>query len=533
MIDDLLTRVSPKTLVVALVAIYTIFYISKLLNNERRIRRLGGHAKRISSNLPFDLDLVARAVKATMNHQNLQAWNHWFTESVGGKRYTKEAAIVGRRVIFTADPENIKAILATQFTDYGKGAPFHREWKDFLGDSIFTTDLDQWHSSRQLIRPQFVKDRVSDLEVFEQHVQILMQKMEEAGRRSDGSQGGEIDVSDLFFRYTLDAATHFLLGTSVGSLEVPGQGFAEAFGEVQRVQNLLTRAGPLRFLVPRKSFNAGIKTINEFVTPYIEQTLRLSPEELATKTKSEEGYTFLHALAGFTRDRAVLRDQLVAVLLAGRDTTASTLSWTFYELARHPEIWQKLRVEIKQQVGLERAPTYADLKGMKYLQNVMQETLRLYPVVPFNVRLALKDTTLPHGGGPDGLSPVGVLKDTPIGYSTLLMQRRPDLTPSLTLSDGKSVEVKDFSPERWESWQPKPWTYIPFNGGPRICIGQQFALTEMGYTIVRLLQKFERIENHMGAVDGGDPCLKAEIVLQPGQGVRVGFFLAKEGVKSR
>jgi len=120
--------------------------------------------------------------------------------------------------------------------------------------------------------------------------------------------------------------------------------------------------------VPRKTFREGIKVINEFVVPYIEHALSLSPEELETKTKTEEGYTFLHALAGFTRDRKMLRDQLVAVLLAGRDTTASTLSWTFYELARHPEIVKKLREEIIQHVGLDRAPTYADLKGMKYLQ---------------------------------------------------------------------------------------------------------------------------------------------------------------------
>jgi cytochrome P450 len=124
----------------------------------------------------------------------------------------------------------------------------------------------------------------------------------------------------------------------------------------------------LNRFVPRKSFYKGIKVINEFVTPYIEQALRLSPEELATKTKSEEGYTFLHALASFTRDRKVLRDQLVAVLLAGRDTTASTLSWTFYELARHPQVVKKLREEIIEHVGLERPPTYSDLKNMKYLQ---------------------------------------------------------------------------------------------------------------------------------------------------------------------
>jgi len=120
--------------------------------------------------------------------------------------------------------------------------------------------------------------------------------------------------------------------------------------------------------VPRKSFNEGLKTINEFVNPFIEQTLRLSDEELASKTKSESGYTFLHELACFTRDRKVLRDQLVAVLLAGRDTTASTLSWTFYELARHPEVVQKLREEILETVGMTRAPTYKDLKSMKYLQ---------------------------------------------------------------------------------------------------------------------------------------------------------------------
>lgn len=153
----------------------------------------------------------------------------------------------------------------------------------------------------------------------------------------------------------------------------------------------------------------------------------------------------------------------------------------------------------------------------------MHETLRLYPVVPYNLRLALHDTTLPLGGGPDGLSPLGILKDEIVTYSTLVMQRRPDLTP----------DALSFRPERWETWQPKPWTYIPFNGGPRICIGQQFALTEMGYTVVRLLQRFEGVESRMEAIEGdqGGPCLKAEIVLQPGQGVVVAF-VEGEGVSS-
>lgn len=149
------------------------------------------------------------------------------------------------------------------------------------------------------------------------------------------------------------------------------------------MQSIITRAGPLNMLVPRKTFWRGMKVINSFVNLYIERTLRLNPEELAGKAKGDAGYTFLHALAGFTRDRKVLRDQIVSVLLAGRDTTACTLSWTVYELARHPEALKKLRAEILSVVGPTRTPTYEDLKGMKYLQNVMNETLRLYPVVPF------------------------------------------------------------------------------------------------------------------------------------------------------
>lgn len=181
-----------------------------------------------------------RGIQDTVNHQNMQGWLRWFN---GAGRWTVEASPAGRRVVFTADPENIKAILATQFNDYGKGKPFHDEWQSFLGDSIFTTDGDMWHSSRQLIRPQFIKDRVSDLGIFEEHTQILIKQIKKHGLTAEGKQGKELEVSDLFFRYTLDASTHFLLGRSVDSLEIQEQEFAEAFGEAQRIQNIITRAG--------------------------------------------------------------------------------------------------------------------------------------------------------------------------------------------------------------------------------------------------------------------------------------------------
>ena len=149
---------------------------------------------------------------------------------------------------------------------------------------------------------------MSDLHTFETHFQALLPLLE-------GSQpGSTVRVDDLFFRFTLDAATDFLLGDSVDSLANPKAEFAHAFAEVQHIQGIIARAGPAQGLVSKKGFYKSLKVLNSFVEKYIDQALALSPAELETKTKSDQGYTFLHSLASYTRDRTVLRDQLVAIL---------------------------------------------------------------------------------------------------------------------------------------------------------------------------------------------------------------------------
>ncbi|KAK7516144.1 putative cytochrome 52A4 [Phyllosticta citriasiana] len=513
MLESLGQDVSVFNIGVFLGASYLIYALVARLNDSRRIRALGGPAPAIRSWVPWGLDLVYTTLKAVWNNQAYEMWhNIFYTYGNPTNPYTVEFRLGGMRMIFTADPENIKAILAAQFQDYGKGERFNREWHDFLGDSIFTTDGDEWYQGRQMLRPLFLKDRISDLEVHEKHVQILLEHL--------GGDGQTVDIMDLLFRFTLDCATEFLFGRSVDSQENPSVEFADAFAKVQHTQSVMAKIGPVNRFYPRGEFRRNIKKMEEFVQPFLEQVLSLSPEELEKRTKNEEGFTFLHALAGYTRDARVLRDQLTALLLAGRDTTACTLSWLFYELSIHPTVVQKLRREILDVVGPHSKPTYEHLKSMKYLQNTLNETMRLYPAVPFNVRTALKDTTLPHGGGPDGNSPVGVLKGTPIGYTTLMMQHSPDIYPPI--SSG-FPPIHTFAPERWESWVPRPWTFIPFNGGPRICLGQQFARTEMAYTVVRLLQRFEKIECR----GDGHPGVKMDILMQPARENYVAFWAAK------
>ncbi len=127
---------------------------------------------------------------------------------------------------------------------------------------------------------------------------------------------------------------------------------------------------------------AGLKVLDAFVNPFIDRALQMNLSELDEKRSQ----SFLEALAATgTKDRKFLRDQVVAVLLAGRDTTGGTLSFTFQELAKQPGILRKLRQEILERVGETEPPSYEDLKNMPYLQHCMNETLRLYPGVPFNV----------------------------------------------------------------------------------------------------------------------------------------------------
>ncbi|KAH8662318.1 cytochrome P450 [Xylariales sp. PMI_506] len=486
-----------------------LYYLVQFTRHELRIRNIGGvRASRFARD-PINVVLwFAGAARAQLEHRLLGYFDSMFINADPGSRDCVEIQIRPReRYIMTRDPEHIKTVLTSKFASFGKGERFHQLWSPFLGDSIFTTDGSLWHDSRSLIRPMFIKDRVSDLEIFEKWMSGLMAKLPPSGQ--------EVDIMDLFYRMTLDVTTDFLLGGSVNSLGNPRNEFSQAFSDVQSVQMLLTVLGPLQGFVPKGKYNRGIKVIDRFVMPYIEAALALPQDELEKLGNSDKSFTFLHSIARYTRDPRVLRDQIVAVLLAGRDTTAATLSWAVYELSRYPEKYRRLRNEVLDTVGRENTPTYADLKNMMYLRHVINETLRLYPAVPFNLRAALEDTTLP---APPGFPPISVVKGDIVIYSTLSMQRRAGMYPIHGEKGEPLADPALFSPERWESWTPKAWNYIPFNGGPRICVGQNFALTEMAYCLVRILQKYDRLEY---AGDWNSQLIETEIVGRPGHGVPV------------
>lgn len=192
------------------------------------------------------MDFIHKSMKANKSDRDLEFWMTAMKQAHGAplvedKKTAELDAGVSTRIILTRDPENIKALLTGQFSDYGKGESFHRDWREFLGDSIFVTDGEQWSASRHLIRPMFVRDRLVDTEIFEKHVQHLIPLLAE----DNGTK--VVDVTSLFFRYTLDAATDYLLGDGTDSLQNPETEFAEAFRYVQRRQAQYFRLGYVYF----------------------------------------------------------------------------------------------------------------------------------------------------------------------------------------------------------------------------------------------------------------------------------------------
>lgn len=388
--------------------------------------------------------------------------------------------------IITVDPENVKTILATNFKDYSLGIRYQQLFP-LLGNGIFTLSGEGWKHSRSMLRPQFTREQVSHLDSLNDHVQRLIQVFR------DKSKGGNyFDAQTEFHNLTIDTATEFLFGESVDSLsssqrrvqgptrQVSAAEFADCFNWCQEKLALRTHIGPLHFLVDGIEFRRRISICHNFVDYFVGKALAhpLNPGE---ETKGP--YVFIRELTRETRDPRVIRDQAFNILLAGRDTTASLLSYVFYYLARHKDMWFKLREAVRDEFGDSvDSLSFESLKRCTYLMNIINEVLRLHPIVPLNFRTAIRDTILPRGGGPNEDEPVFVPKGTKVIYTMWTTQR---------LERFWGPDAREFRPDRWQESKLHTWDYLPFNGGPRICIGQQFALTEAAFTIVRICQTFK------------------------------------------
>ncbi|KAI6033797.1 cytochrome P450 [Pisolithus microcarpus] len=424
--------------------------------------------------------------------------------------------IVNFRIMFedrilTTEPEHIKAILATQFSSFEKGPVLWDQLSGLLGTGVFNSDGEAWKFHRSMTRPFFSKDRISHFDIFQKHAEDSLNQT-----KVRLQEGYPVDFQDMVGRFTLDSATEFLFGKCVGSLSagliypknsLPGQNeehanhpsnlFARAFSEAQSRSMLRSSIGTIWRLAEFWSdrIQKDMEVCHRFIDPILKDALEMkrsikeSEQSTGQGCTEEKGFledTLLGHLVDCTEDRAVIRDEIVNILIAARDTTASTLTFLVYMLSQHPDVLKRLRAEVLSTVGSFRRPTYDDVREMKYMRAVINETLRLYAPVPLNVRTSTEAVVWP---GVNGGPPIYIPPNTLVPYSVFLMQRRKDLW-------GPDADIFDpdrFIDERLKYLTSNPFIFLPFNAGPRICLGQQFAYNEISFFLVRLLQTFSSI----------------------------------------
>ncbi|KAF2487472.1 N-alkane-inducible cytochrome P450 [Neohortaea acidophila] len=430
------------------------------------------------------------AVQAAKSHRLLEVNRARFLE-IGAKTYTM--LNLGQRMTYTMSPDNLKAILATDFQSWGIGGRRKDSWGRALGSGVFTTDGVAWKHSRSLLKPSFSKKDIGNLPMFEQHVASLISVIKQAG------PGATLDLGNLFSRMTTDFATEYLLGEPTQSLlKGSDDHFLKAFDACVEHIGYVSRVGKLAELFDIRHFRRQRKFVNDYIDSYIEQKLvaRLEKPDKSSLVGKEERHTFLDELLQQTTDRIVIRSELLNILVAGRDTTAGLLTNTFHILSRRPEVVARLREEIDAVVPRGSKPDIDSLKRLQYLSAILNESLRVFPVVPFNSRESLVPTVLPRGGGSDGSAPMFIPAGHTVIWSSYAMQRDPDVY-------GADAEV--FNPDRWIDSGPESserirtirssFSYTPFGGGPRLCLGQELVMTEVKYIMTRLFQEFRSVES--------------------------------------
>lgn len=378
---EILSTPRAQVLALLVLALLLIKTSQSLLKSHRRRQFARQHGcEPVTAQYPhkfpyLGMDRIREGRQARKEHRVI-AWVHQKFREAGS--YTQTFKIFTKTVVLTAEPANMKAVFATNFNDFDTAGRLYFVGQ-VIGKGIFTTDGEEWKHSRAMIRPNFVRAQVANIDAIEVYLQDMFKLLP--------SDGTSVDLQPLFFGLTIDTSTEFLFGESVHSLrgDEPGKpsgvAFAHAYDAALQESALRALQSPLEILMGQsKDDIQNCKTVHEFVQRYIDEALRWRQTwdgEEKEKALPTGQYTFLYELVKETTDPIVLRGEVLNLLLAGRDTTASLLGSMFFQLAKRPDIWERLRNEI---AGLNGAkPSFEELKNMKLLQHCMKESRLFAP----------------------------------------------------------------------------------------------------------------------------------------------------------
>jgi cytochrome P450 len=406
-------------------------------------------------------------------------------------------------VYLVTGPDGVKHVLQDNHKNYCKDTFQYNLLSTITGKGLLTSDGDLWLRQRRLAAPAFHKSRVS---AFAPMIVDATEKM--LGRWEDcASRGEPADIAAEMMHVALQ-----IVGKAMFSAEIGDEADELATATLTVLDHIVGRArtfGVVPEWLPtgdNRRHKRAMRVLDGAVYGTIGARHNADLTGLQRPVRSTaEGdllALFMHATDEQTGEQMSdqqLRDESMTMLIAGHETVASALAWTWDLLARNPEAEAKLHEELARELG-GRVPSAEDLPRLTYTEMVFQEALRLYPPAWIISRKAEDD---------DEIAGYQVPKGALVVTSPYVTQRMPDLWPA-----PEAYRPERFSPE--EAAGRRRYAYYPFGGGPRLCIGNGFAMTEAALIIATVAQRFtlRNTSNNPVAVEPG-------VTLRPKHGLEM------------
>ena len=393
-------------------------------------------------------------------------------------------AIGPKKFVVVSDNAVAKEMLLTQAKSFSKG--LLSEILDFvMGQGLIPANGDVWKIRRKVIVPSLHKKYVTSM--VGMFGDCGLKGMAQLARAEKA--GESVEMENFYSRFALDIIGKAVFNYDFDSLTTDDPVIKAVYTVLREAEYRSVtfipywKVPPLRWLVPRqRQCQEALKVVNDTLDELIDRCKKIveeEDEEFVEEYMNTDDPSILHFLIASGDDvtSKQLRDDLMTLLIAGHETTAAVLTWTTFLLAKHPDIKQKVFEEVDRVVG-DRNPTVADMRELVYTTRVINESMRLYPQPPVLIRRALEPVTL---GG------YNIDAGTDFFISVWNLHRNPRIWP----------DPDAFKPERFPITGPMPneytedYAYLPFGGGQRKCVGDQFAMFESIVSLAMLMRRFD------------------------------------------
>jgi len=358
------------------------------------------------------------------------------------------------RAFLVDDADLIRHVLADNHANYSKGTFINSQFKLAVADGLLTLEGPEWRRERRLMQPAFHVERLNSLGASMTEATLAMLEPWEGLADS----GETVDMTEEMGSLTMTITARSLVGADI----------AEDVEEIGRQ----IAVGARMLAAPDKPEFASAKA----------RLVQTVDRMIAARRAAPHGELDLLTMLMAARDEDTgepmsddqLQNEVITLILAGYETTANSLSWTWYLLSQHPEVLANVRAELAAVLG-GREPRFRDLEALSYTRRTLDESLRLYPPAWILGRRAL---------GEDRLGDVSIPAGSVLALSPYVTHRNPRYWP----------EPERFDPERMRESRAarrRPFAYFPFGGGPRLCIGHNMALLEAQLIIGTVAQRFD------------------------------------------